>query len=136
MMCTDLSRAETQFGHLTRPTPAHPEEKVEPTRAISAETVARKVGLPAEQVFKTLVTRVDGVLTVAVVPVAGTLDLKALAADHGFSLPTFWVGLMLIMVFAVMLGWLPSTGRGDFGTWTAVSRPPFFTALALWPKGD
>lgn len=31
----------------------------------------------------------------------------------GFSLPTFWVGIMLIMVFAVMLGWLPSTGRGD-----------------------
>ncbi|MEE3122402.1 MAG: ABC transporter permease [SAR324 cluster bacterium] len=31
----------------------------------------------------------------------------------GFSLPTFWVGLMMIMVFAVMLGWLPSTGRGD-----------------------
>ncbi len=30
----------------------------------------------------------------------------------GFSLPTFWVGLMLIMVFSVMLGWLPSTGRG------------------------
>ncbi|GGE95283.1 ABC transporter permease [Stappia taiwanensis] len=31
----------------------------------------------------------------------------------GFSLPTFWVGIMLIMVFAVMLGWLPSTGRGE-----------------------
>jgi len=30
----------------------------------------------------------------------------------GFSLPSFWVGLMLIMVFAVQLGWLPSTGRG------------------------
>src|ERR1700758_1794298 len=30
----------------------------------------------------------------------------------GFSLPTFWGGLMLIMVFAVQLGWLPSTGRG------------------------
>jgi peptide/nickel transport system permease protein len=30
----------------------------------------------------------------------------------GFSLPTFWVGLMLIMVFAVMLGWLPASGRG------------------------
>jgi len=30
----------------------------------------------------------------------------------GFSLPTFWVGLMLIMVFSVYLGWLPSTGRG------------------------
>ena len=31
----------------------------------------------------------------------------------GFSLPTFWMGLMLIMVFAVWLGWLPPTGRGD-----------------------
>ena len=30
----------------------------------------------------------------------------------GFSLPTFWVGLLLIMVFAVQLGWLPSNGRG------------------------
>jgi len=31
----------------------------------------------------------------------------------GFSLPGFWVGLMLIMVFAVQLGWLPSSGRGE-----------------------
>ena len=31
----------------------------------------------------------------------------------GFSLPTFWVGIMMILLFAVMLGWLPSTGRGD-----------------------
>jgi len=30
----------------------------------------------------------------------------------GFSLPTFWVGLMLIMIFSVKLGWLPSSGRG------------------------
>jgi peptide/nickel transport system permease protein len=31
----------------------------------------------------------------------------------GFSLPTFWVGMMLIMVFAVQLGWLPAGGRGE-----------------------
>ena len=30
----------------------------------------------------------------------------------GFALPTFWVGLVLIMVFSVQLGWLPTTGRG------------------------
>jgi len=50
----------------------------------------------------------------------------------GFSLPTFWVGLMLIMVFAVMLGWLPSTGRGDFMTWEGlrhVALPAFNLAL-------
>ena len=31
----------------------------------------------------------------------------------GFSLPNFWVGMLLILVFAVELRWLPSTGRGD-----------------------
>jgi peptide/nickel transport system permease protein len=42
------------------------------------------------------------------------ISSKAIMAGSilGFSLPTFWVGLLLIMVFAVQLGWLPSTGRG------------------------
>ncbi len=31
----------------------------------------------------------------------------------GFSLPTFWVGLLLILTFAVWLGWLPAYGRGE-----------------------
>ncbi|WP_322056171.1 ABC transporter permease [Paraburkholderia sp. J63] len=30
----------------------------------------------------------------------------------GFSLPTFWVGLIMILVCSVLLGWLPSGGRG------------------------
>ena len=34
----------------------------------------------------------------------------------GFSLPNFWQGLMLIMVFAVMLHWLPSGRRGEVAT--------------------
>jgi len=39
----------------------------------------------------------------------------------GVSLPTFLIGILLILIFAVMLGWLPSFGRGEvvkFGTWT------------------
>jgi peptide/nickel transport system permease protein len=44
---------------------------------------------------------------------AGRMSKAIMAGSIlGFSLPTFWVGLMLIMVFAVNLGWLPSTGRG------------------------
>ncbi|MDR1827351.1 MAG: ABC transporter permease [Methylobacteriaceae bacterium] len=31
----------------------------------------------------------------------------------GFSLPTFWIGLMLVMLFSVKLGWLPASGRGQ-----------------------
>ncbi|MFC6238692.1 Cys-tRNA(Pro) deacylase [Longivirga aurantiaca] len=44
---------------------------------------AEVLGLPAEQVFKTLLADVDGSLVVAIVPVAGKLDLKALAAAVG-----------------------------------------------------
>ncbi|MFZ4809236.1 MAG: ABC transporter permease [Hyphomicrobiaceae bacterium] len=43
----------------------------------------------------------------------------------GFSLPTFWVGIMLIMVFAVMLGWLPSTGRGPTATLLGIESSLF-----------
>ena len=45
----------------------------------------------------------------------------------GVSLPTFLIGILLILVFAVQLGWLPSFGRGDvvhIGWWTS----GFFTA--------
>lgn len=52
---------------------------------------------------------------------------KAIMAGSivGFSLPTFWVGLMLIMVFAVMLGWLPSTGRGPTATYFGITSSLF-----------
>jgi peptide/nickel transport system permease protein len=39
----------------------------------------------------------------------------------GISLPTFLIGILLILVFSVVLGWLPSFGRGDvvrLGWWT------------------
>ena len=39
----------------------------------------------------------------------------------GVSLPTFLIGILLILIFAVMLGWLPSYGRGEtvqLGWWT------------------
>jgi len=48
----------------------------------------------------------------------------------GFSLPTFWQGLMLIMVFAVILGWLPSTGRGQVGSFLGI-RSSLFTMDGL-----
>lgn len=44
---------------------------------------AAKLGLNPAQVFKTLVAKVDDQLTVGLVPVAGSLDLKALAAAQG-----------------------------------------------------
>jgi Cys-tRNA(Pro)/Cys-tRNA(Cys) deacylase len=44
---------------------------------------SQALGVPPERVFKTLVAEVDGTLVVGVVPAAGQLDLKALAAASG-----------------------------------------------------
>ncbi|WP_323379002.1 Cys-tRNA(Pro) deacylase [Streptomyces smaragdinus] len=55
----------------------------DPAVASYGEEAAQALGVDPGQVFKTLVTDVDGTLTVAVVPVSGSLDLKALAAAVG-----------------------------------------------------
>jgi Cys-tRNA(Pro)/Cys-tRNA(Cys) deacylase len=61
----------------------HPYDPEHPSDQGHGEAAVAALGADPRQVFKTLVTRVDGVLTVAVVPVSGTLDLKALAAAAG-----------------------------------------------------
>ncbi|MEU7177848.1 Cys-tRNA(Pro) deacylase [Streptomyces celluloflavus] len=55
----------------------------DPAAASYGEEAAEALGVAPEQVFKTLLAEVDGTLTVAVVPVSGSLDLKALAAAVG-----------------------------------------------------
>jgi peptide/nickel transport system permease protein len=53
----------------------------------------------------------------------------------GVSLPPFLVGILLILVFAVLLGWLPSFGRGEvvrFGSWsTGLLRADGWTHIVL-----
>jgi Cys-tRNA(Pro)/Cys-tRNA(Cys) deacylase len=56
---------------------------VDPETPNYGAAVADALGVAQERVFKTLVTEVDGALTVAVVPVTGELDLKALAGAAG-----------------------------------------------------
>ena len=71
-----LERA--RVAHTLRPyDPEHSSDQGHGQAAVAA------LGADPRQVFKTLVARVDGVLTVAVVPVSGSLDLKALAAAAG-----------------------------------------------------
>jgi Cys-tRNA(Pro)/Cys-tRNA(Cys) deacylase len=69
---------KARVAHTLRPyDPEHPSDQGYGEAAVAA------LGSDPRQVFKTLVARVDGALTVAVVPVAGTLDLKALATATG-----------------------------------------------------
>ncbi|MGH6920859.1 MAG: ABC transporter permease, partial [Geminicoccaceae bacterium] len=75
--------------------------------------------LPATLELAALALIISLVLGVALGVIAGMapnrLHGKAIMAGSilGFSLPNFWQGLMLIMIFAVMLGWLPAGGRGE-----------------------
>jgi peptide/nickel transport system permease protein len=76
--------------------------------SIAAALIALFVGIPA------------GVYTALKrnSPLAHVLLAASLV---GVSLPTFLIGILLILVFAVQLGWLPSFGRGDtvaVGWWT------------------
>lgn len=48
----------------------------------------------------------------------------------GFSLPAFWVGIMLVMVFAVQMGWMPSAGRGETGSFLGIQTS--FMTLDGW----
>lgn len=70
-----LSRAGVEFS-------LHPYEHAAGAPSYGGEA-ADALGLSYDEVFKTLVARVDGGLVTAVVPVAGTLDLKALASALG-----------------------------------------------------
>ncbi|MFK4225469.1 Cys-tRNA(Pro) deacylase [Streptomyces sp. NPDC019890] len=55
----------------------------DPASPSYGEEAAVALGVCPDRVFKTLIADVDGELTVAIVPVAGQLDLKALAAAVG-----------------------------------------------------
>ncbi|BAJ27897.1 MULTISPECIES: Cys-tRNA(Pro) deacylase [Kitasatospora] len=55
----------------------------DPAAASYGAEAAEAMGVPPERVFKTLLAETDGTLAVAVVPVSGQLDLKALAAALG-----------------------------------------------------
>jgi Cys-tRNA(Pro)/Cys-tRNA(Cys) deacylase len=70
---------------LTRQRVRHTVHRYEhdPRHPSYGQEASEALGVAPERVFKTLIADVDGKLTVAIVPVAGTLDLKALAAAVG-----------------------------------------------------
>ncbi|MBM3532104.1 MAG: ABC transporter permease [Alphaproteobacteria bacterium] len=102
----------------------------EPALRLIFERMPATLELAGTAVVLSLVVGIPLGLYAGLKPQAATSKGIMAGSIVGFSLPTFWQGLMFIMVFAVMLGWLPSTGRGQIGTFLGI-RSSLFTLDGL-----
>jgi peptide/nickel transport system permease protein len=84
----------------------------EPALRLIAQRMPATMELAVTAVLMSIVLGIPLGLYAGLYPEGAVARTILAGSILGFSLPTFWVGLMLIMVFAVQLGWLPSTGRG------------------------
>jgi peptide/nickel transport system permease protein len=51
--------------------------------------------------------------------------ISMIGAELGLSMPIFWLGLMMILLFSLYLGWLPAGGRGDPPSLINLMMPAF-----------
>ena len=91
-----------------------------------AARIAERVPATIELIVGSILVALAAAVPVGVLAAArrGRLLDRAssAAATAGISLPVFWFGLVLQLVFAVSLGWLPSSGRSSFGETGAADR--------------
>ena len=83
-----------------------------PALGLILERMPATIELAAAAMLIALLLGIPLGLWAGVAPRSGAGKAITFGSIIGFSLPTFWVGLMLIMVFSVWLGWLPASGRG------------------------
>jgi ABC-type dipeptide/oligopeptide/nickel transport system permease component len=97
-----------------------------------SQEIGARIGATAELALAAVVVAVVVALPLGVVgaffrgqPIDRVTSLASLA---GISVPVFWLGPMLALVFAVELGWLPVSGRG---TWAQLVLPAVTLGAAL-----
>ncbi|HOX30723.1 MAG TPA: ABC transporter permease [Spirochaetales bacterium] len=84
----------------------------EPTLSLIAQRVPATLELAFAALLLTVLVGIPLGLYAGLHPDAASSKLILGVSAFGFSVPTFWLGLMMVMVFSVRLGWLPSSGRG------------------------
>jgi ABC-type dipeptide/oligopeptide/nickel transport system permease component len=100
----------------------------QPALALVLERMPATVELGTAAMMIALLAAVPAALVCAPRPGSVLDALASTAAAVGQALPPFWIGIMLILLFAVHLQWLPAAGRGDVGSLVL----PAIT-LGLWP---
>ena len=110
-------------------------QQARPVSQLIAEKMPATLELSVLAALTALVLGVLGGVYTALRRDAFSSRFLLTASLVGLSLPTFLIGILLIMVFSVWLGWLPSFGRGDvvqLGWWsTGLLRIEGWRALVL-----
>jgi ABC-type dipeptide/oligopeptide/nickel transport system permease component len=105
------------------------------SRVPALQLVAERLPASIELAFAAeLIAVVFGValgVLVAAFPRAALSRVTMTAALFGVSIPTFLIGILLILVFAVWLGWMPPFGRGEVVAITPDWRTSFLTLDGL-----
>ncbi len=100
------------------------------TKSSISEEIIKRFPATVELAFAAIfIATVLGVTlgTISAVKQNSILDYGTMvAALMGVSMPIFWVGLMMIIIFSVTLGWLPSSGRIAIGM-----QPDHITGLYI-----
>lgn len=87
----------------------------QPVTEVLGSRIFNTIQLMAASLFLALILAVPfGVLS-AISKRAWVKHLSSILAMLGISIPTFWLGIMLLLVFAVRLRWLPSGGSSTIG---------------------
>ena len=81
----------------------------------------------AAMVIALLVAIPSGIIS-ALRPGSWSDGITSVVSVMGQALPAYWIGIMLIILFAVRLGWLPAQGRGGIDSLVLPS-----VTLGLWP---
>jgi ABC-type dipeptide/oligopeptide/nickel transport system permease component len=99
-----------------------------PVMELMLERLPASLELALAAMFVALVVAVP-IGIVSAVRRGSLLDMTSmLGALFGLSMPHFWLGIMMILLFSVKLGWLPTSGRG---TWAQLVMPSLALGLSL-----
>ncbi|NDV01173.1 ABC transporter permease [Pseudoroseicyclus tamaricis] len=106
-----------------------------PVSEIILGRMGATIELAAVALFLSVVVGI-GLGVLAAIRQGGIVDAATmLLAQLGISMPVYWLSLLLMLWFAVNLGWLPAIGRGEplipaFGMMLAGNPAPFLDSLA------
>ena len=85
----------------------------QPALGLIVERIPATLELAVSAMFLAVVMGIAAGMYAAIRPRSWLAKIIMSGSLLGISLPVFWLGIILVLVFSVWLGWLPSSGRGE-----------------------